>query len=78
MGFTLNATSWPKFLAKTMKDATVAPSSCFKKSPTTPKSNTFQVGQKLEAVDRKNPVLICCATVGAINSTSIKIYEIVS
>ncbi len=26
MGFTLNATSWPKFLAKTLKDAVYCPS----------------------------------------------------
>ena len=29
------------------------------------------VGQKLEAVDKKNPHLICCATVGAVNNDSI-------
>jgi hypothetical protein len=28
MGFTLNATSWPKFLAKTLKDAIYCPSRC--------------------------------------------------
>ena len=40
---------------------------CFKREPATPKINRFQVGMKLEAVDKKNPHLICCATVGAVN-----------
>ena len=44
---------------------------CFKKEPPGPKSNKFSVGQKLEAVDKKNPHLICCATVGAVNNDSI-------
>lgn len=71
MGFTLNATSWPKFLAKTLKDAVYCSYKCFKKEPSTPKSNKFSIGQKLEAVDKKNPHLICCATVGAVNSDLI-------
>ena len=33
--------------------------------------NRFTVGQKLEAVDKKNPHLICCATVGAVNNEMI-------
>ena len=74
MGFTLNATAWPKFLVKTLNNAVFASSNCFKKSPPTPKSNKFVVGQKLEAVDRKNPHLICCATVGAINSKSFEFF----
>jgi len=73
MGFTLNATSWPKFLAKTLKDASYCPSRCFRKPPSTPKSNKFQIGMKLEAVDRKNPHLICCATVGAVNEDQIHV-----
>jgi hypothetical protein len=28
------------------------------------------VGMKLEAVDKKNPHLICCATIGAVNGTT--------
>ena len=44
---------------------------CFKKEPSGPKSNKFSIGQKLEAVDKKNPHLICCATVGAVNNDSI-------
>ena len=71
MGFTLNATAWPKFLAKTLKDAVYCSYKCFKKEPSTPKSNKFSVGQKLEAVDKKNPHLICCATVGEVNNEMI-------
>jgi len=73
MGFTLNATSWPKFLAKILKDAVYCPARCFKKEPVGPKTNKFVVGQKLEAVDKKNPHLICCATVGAVNEEQIHV-----
>ena len=68
VGFTLNATSWPRFLIRTLTNAKMAKPSCFKSEPPTPKKNYFQEGWKLEATDRKNPNLICCATVGAINS----------
>ena len=73
MGFTLNATAWPKFLAKTLKDAVYCSYKCFKKEPSTPKSNKFSVGQKLEAVDKKNPHLICCATVGEVSNEMIHV-----
>ena len=48
---------------------------CFKREPATPKINRFQVGMKLEAVDKKNPHLICCATVGAVNGKIIKMHR---
>lgn len=64
LGFRMNASSWPTFLFKTLNGAETAPSRYFKKEPPTPHSNLFCVGQKLEAVDRKNPHLICAATVG--------------
>lgn len=73
LGFRMNASSWPTFLAKTLKDAELAPKEVFKKEPLTPKSNLFQVGQKLEAVDKKNPQLICCATVDAIKDDQIHV-----
>ena len=75
MGFTLNATAWPKFLAKTMSNAKLAPVDRFKQQPLAPKSNMFKKDQKLEAVDRKNPHLICCASVGAIEGKLIQIYK---
>jgi len=65
LGFRMNASSWPMFLLKTLNGAEMAPAKIFKKEPPTPKSNMFQVGMKLEAVDKKNPQLICAATVGA-------------
>jgi len=67
VGFTLNATHWPKFYAKTLAGAKYANKKWFKSVPNRPEKNKFQVGQKLEAVDKKNPYLICCATVGAVN-----------
>ncbi len=76
VGFTLNATSWPKFLVRTLKDATFASARCFKREPPAPKRNFFEVGQKLEAVDRKNPHLICCATVGNVNGTFLEFLNL--
>ncbi|XP_012944082.1 polycomb protein SCMH1 [Aplysia californica] len=73
LGFRMNSSSWPGFLQRTLSNATLAPDSCFKKEPPSPPRNEFQVGQKLEAVDRKNPALICPATVGAINDDQIHI-----
>ena len=67
VGFTLNATHWPKFYVKTLAGAKRAKDSWFKKVPRKPEKNNFKAGQKLEAVDKKNPHLICCATVGDIN-----------
>ena len=43
------------------------------KEPPTPAYNKFTEGQKLEAVDRKNPHLICPATVGAVNDDQIQV-----
>lgn len=45
---------------------------CFKIEPPTPRFNLFKVGLKVEAVDRKNPHLICVATIGesSLRSTS--------
>ena len=39
--------------------------------PPTPPTNTFKQGLKLEAVDHKNPQLICPATVGDVNNDQI-------
>ena len=69
VGFTLNATHWPKFYAKIIDGSfnSFAKKQWFKKVPKRPEKNHFKVGQKVEAVDRKNPHLICCATIGGIN-----------
>ncbi|CAG5027889.1 unnamed protein product [Parnassius apollo] len=73
LGFRMNASSWPMFLLKTLNGAEMAPAKVFQSEPPTPKSNLFVVGQKLEAVDKKNPQLICCATVGAVKNDQIHV-----
>ncbi|XP_069695083.1 polycomb protein Scm isoform X2 [Periplaneta americana] len=73
LGFRMNASSWPMFLLKTLNGAEMAPTKIFKKEPPTPKNNMFQVGMKLEAVDKKNPQLICAATVGAVKGEMIHV-----
>ncbi|XP_034536580.1 polycomb protein SCMH1 isoform X3 [Notolabrus celidotus] len=71
LGFRMNASSWPMFLLRTLSGAEMAPASAFKKEPASPVKNLFQPGMKLEAVDRKNPYLICPATVGEVRGQEI-------
>ncbi|XP_024911436.1 polycomb protein SCMH1 [Cynoglossus semilaevis] len=71
LGFRMNASSWPMFLLRTLSGAEMAPGSAFKKEPPCPAKNYFQPGMKLEAVDRKNPYLICPATVGEVRGQEI-------
>ncbi|KAM6950543.1 polycomb protein SCMH1 [Lycodopsis pacificus] len=71
LGFRMNASSWPMFLLRTLSGAEMAPASAFKKEPASPAKNYFQPGMKLEAVDRKNPYLICPATVGDVRGQEI-------
>ncbi|XP_061573217.1 polycomb protein SCMH1 isoform X3 [Cololabis saira] len=71
LGFRLNASSWPMFLLKTLNGAEMAPSRIFHKEPPAPEQNSFQVGMKLEAVDRKNPHFICPATVGSLRGVEV-------
>lgn len=73
LGFRMNASSWPTFLTKTLHDAEKAPVEIFQPEPKTPKRNFFKVGHKLEAVDKKNPQLICCATVAAVKDDEIHV-----
>ncbi|KAL6264798.1 hypothetical protein P5V15_004895 [Pogonomyrmex californicus] len=73
LGFRMNASSWPMFLLKTLNGAEMAPAKVFKREPKTPRSNLFEVGHKLEAIDKKNPQLICTATVGAVKDDMIHI-----
>ena len=73
LGFRMNPSSWPLYLQKTLNGAEIAPDRCFKKEPSTPAKNFFKIGQKLEAVDRKNPHLICPGTVGGINQEQIHV-----
>ncbi|KAF2885257.1 hypothetical protein ILUMI_20923 [Ignelater luminosus] len=71
LGFRMNASSWPMFLLKTLNGAEMAPAKIFQREPPGPRTNLFEIGQKLEAVDKKNPQLICCATVGNIKQDQI-------
>ncbi|XP_069060624.1 sex comb on midleg-like protein 2 isoform X2 [Pleurodeles waltl] len=64
LGFRMNASSWPMFLLRTLNGAEMAPASFFRKEPPKPPRNEFKVGMKLEAVDKKNPYMICPATIG--------------
>ncbi|XP_037105778.1 sex comb on midleg-like protein 2 [Syngnathus acus] len=66
LGFRMNASSWPMFLLKTLNGAEMAPATAFKKEPPRSPQNSFKVGTKLEAVDKKNPHLICPATIGEV------------
>ncbi|XP_059506391.1 polycomb protein SCMH1 isoform X3 [Stegostoma tigrinum] len=71
LGFRMNASSWPMFLLRTLNGAEMAPASIFKKEPPSPQQNHFKVGMKLEAVDRKNPHLICPATISEVKGDDI-------
>ncbi|KAM7181685.1 sex comb on midleg-like protein 2 isoform 4-T5 [Macrochelys suwanniensis] len=71
LGFQMNASSWPMFLLRTLNGAEMAPAAFFKKEPPKPAPNYFKVGMKLEAVDRKNPYLICPATIGDVRGDEV-------
>ncbi|XP_030642921.1 sex comb on midleg-like protein 2 isoform X2 [Chanos chanos] len=71
LGFRMNASSWPMFLLRTLNGAEMAPASAFKKEPPSPAQNNFKPGMKLEAVDKKNPYLICPATIGEVKGDEI-------
>ncbi|TRY56064.1 hypothetical protein DNTS_017909 [Danionella cerebrum] len=71
LGFRMNASSWPMFLLRTLNGAEMAPAAAFKKEPPRPPHNSFRPGQKLEAVDRKNPYLICPATVAEVKGEEL-------
>lgn len=70
-----NIANYPKFVDKVVSrpDTVIAPPNCFVDPPPRPEANLFKEGMKLEAIDRKNPYLICPATVGGVNGTEIKI-----
>ncbi|KAK3518821.1 hypothetical protein QTP70_014866, partial [Hemibagrus guttatus] len=71
LGFRMNASSWPMFLLRTLNGAEMAPASAFKKEPQRPPQNSFKPGMKLEAVDKKNPYLICPATIGEVRGEEV-------
>ena len=59
--------SWPRRIKKKLKtiveEGEAAPEDIFMEEPVQPIDNIFQVGQRLEAVDKKNPMLLCPARV---------------
>ncbi|XP_041647144.1 sex comb on midleg-like protein 2 isoform X2 [Cheilinus undulatus] len=71
LGFRMNASSWPMFLLRTLNGAEMAPGTAFKKEPLRPTQNFFKPGMKLEAVDKKNPYLICPATIGEVKGDEV-------
>uniref|UniRef100_A0A667XXK2 SAM domain-containing protein n=1 Tax=Myripristis murdjan TaxID=586833 RepID=A0A667XXK2_9TELE len=71
LGFRMNASSWPMFLLRTLNGAEMAPAAAFKKEPPRPAQNNFKPGMKLEAVDKKNPYLICPATIGEVKGDEV-------
>lgn len=70
-----NLSTYPKFVEKTLSrpDSVIAPPELFYDKPARPAKNLFKVGMKLEAIDKKNPQLICPATIGEVNGAEIKI-----
>uniref|UniRef100_A0A8C3WHJ7 Scm polycomb group protein like 2 n=1 Tax=Catagonus wagneri TaxID=51154 RepID=A0A8C3WHJ7_9CETA len=73
LGYQMNASSWPMFLLRTLSGSEMAPATLFKKEPPKPPLNNFKVGMKLEAIDRKNPYLICPATIGGVKGDEVYI-----
>ncbi len=77
LGFGNELSKWPKFLERIIHSAggekgLFAPETCFASTPPAkPPRNEFKPGQKLEAVDPKNPHLICPATVRDVNRDKI-------
>ncbi|XP_062847313.1 lethal(3)malignant brain tumor-like protein 4 isoform X2 [Trichomycterus rosablanca] len=63
-GYKMNEFNWEKYLEAC--NAQAAPKNLFKSCSDTTTTSQFQVGMKLEAVDRKNPCLVCVATVADI------------
>lgn len=72
-GFTAEGFNWQNYLK--LSKAIAAPKSLFNnlpKEPATP--HLFQLGQKLESVDKKNSNLICASTVNDVMSNKILIH----
>ncbi|XP_036375276.1 lethal(3)malignant brain tumor-like protein 4 [Megalops cyprinoides] len=60
-GYKENEFNWEKY--QEACGAQTAPTDLFKNQSTVRNSSLFRVGMKLEAVDRKNPCLVCVASV---------------
>ncbi|KAF6091443.1 Scm polycomb group protein like 2 [Phyllostomus discolor] len=73
LGYQMNTSSWPMFLLRTLDGAEMAPARFFKEEPPKPPLNNFEVGMKLEAIDKKNPYMICPATIGGVRGDEVYI-----
>ncbi|CAF0798807.1 unnamed protein product [Brachionus calyciflorus] len=77
LGYGNDLSKWPKFLEKILNSSQTnnvfAMETSFKQPPLKPLKNEFKLGHKLEAVDPKNPHLICPATIKEINRDKILI-----
>ncbi|PAA64336.1 hypothetical protein BOX15_Mlig027828g1 [Macrostomum lignano] len=71
LGFAKSSNYWPGFLEKVKAAGNFAPADCFVRPPASPAKNLFAVGQKLEAIDRKNPLFVCPATVKEVRQDRI-------
>ncbi|TSK16094.1 Lethal(3)malignant brain tumor-like protein 3 [Bagarius yarrelli] len=63
-GYKMDEFNWEKYLESC--NAQAAPKNLFKSQNSSTTTTKFEVGMKLEAVDRKNPCLVCVATVADI------------
>ncbi|XP_008578042.1 PREDICTED: sex comb on midleg-like protein 2 [Galeopterus variegatus] len=73
LGYQMNVSSWPMFLLRTLNGSEMAPATFFKEEPPKPPLNNFKVGMKLEAIDKKNPYMICPATIGNVKGDEVHI-----
>lgn len=75
MNYKGNLSTYPKFVEKvlTKSDTIIASPECFVSQPKKPETNLFVKGMKLEAIDRKNPYLICPATIGEVTGNDVTI-----
>lgn len=63
-GYKPNEFNWEKYLESC--NAQAAPKTLFRSQTSAASASVFEVGMKLEAVDRKNPCLVCVASVADI------------
>jgi len=77
LGYGNDISKWPRFLDKITSTALAnnefASDQCFKLTPAKPCKNEFKLNQKLEAVDPKNPHLICPASIKEIKREKLLI-----
>ncbi|XP_059536507.1 sex comb on midleg-like protein 2 isoform X4 [Myotis daubentonii] len=73
LGYKMRTLSWPMFVSRTLDGSEMAPATFFKEEPPKPPLNNFKVGMKLEAVDKKNPDMICPATIGGVRGDEVHI-----